>query len=1024
MRIGQHYYTWCSKEEGCENLNGFQTRAKSPIITLEIETVIKRHCSRYELPRSLKDLTTRSDLLSPKDLARCPVIYQVYRVSDRLVGLTRTCLSPDQSGRGGNFFAHTFVVPADASGAEFCNPFALARSGIFLDMVDRLIPRNLDDLAEFPLPETERDPNLALARAFSKELESSLIEKMLNCLVTASDSQSRPLVLCVENPLLANSLIEAVYLLLPPGFRRALEISTYEPDPYRLWNRTRSVSSPELSLVGTIPASEGGQFQFRDDEYLTRFNVFNLCTGKESATGTLDGYVRHVGEAVRKKDWMAIVRAQEIIDRLEVTDRPALWAGILPATRLLADELRAASHREWESVLAALGATFKSPGSVKAAYDFVWEHTRELLPSLPEDIAIGLIAFQKELLQNHRDEMSGNIEEKSNTIVRTFADLIRTGRFHLALSLIGLPGVEPLLRQRLIRQGVCTAMDAEKSKWPGCEKLRIHEEAEVTAYADILSEVVTLLNQDSKQCAMMAELLQTGLETLQKSELGFERAWGRISPKLVPEVLDQLPKESLPSFLVSFDRILSDARKTDDQIRVLLWQLGVRLDELRKQPETFFAALENVCQKCREPERTVKEIISQARLNLEGKDDGFLASICAFLTRTVPISSRETVLSAYLDIIAKNAENGGEWKVRSGLATTPDGLKLLAIEFWSRVIPWKTSLARQWICPWVRHLAKPDRKTGKTLAAAIAAQACHYPDASTTCAVMLACLEQFHAEGLREETINAVFVDAIINLSSLAALSEPVIWRVIAAVDKKGLSSSSQASIEMIQYMAKARRLPDSKSPSLPPLVEDSCFRKTLELLPEKQWNEVAAWLISGLLGPEIENEKAVAAIFVLLLNPESVQKGQPAAVDKKREDAAGIIILHLRSELLAGRFREDPTTRVCFLCSFVTLLRLYTASGSPSYDSSTPTIFGTVARILGAVLAEDRRLVGRLLWVRLKTHLPEDQAWIARFKDQVQRVMQEQKRSRRPLELAVASLRGLLSGVCPVGKKEAGLFG
>ena len=58
--IGQHFYTWCEKQEGCDNISGFQTRAKSPAITPEIEKVIKHYCTSYKLPRSLRNLEMRA----------------------------------------------------------------------------------------------------------------------------------------------------------------------------------------------------------------------------------------------------------------------------------------------------------------------------------------------------------------------------------------------------------------------------------------------------------------------------------------------------------------------------------------------------------------------------------------------------------------------------------------------------------------------------------------------------------------------------------------------------------------------------------------------------------------------------------------------------------------------------------------------------------------------------------------------------------------------------------------------------
>lgn len=1006
MRIGQHYFTWCPREEGCENLSGFQTRARSPSITPEIETIIKRHCSRYELPRSLKDVTTKSDHLSPEELARCPVILQYYRVSDRLAGLTRSCLSANQRGRGGNFFAHTLIVPADAAGLEFHNPFALARSGLFNDTVDRTTPQSIADLAEAPLSKTERDPCADLACAFSQTLDVALVERMLNCLVTASPQQPRPIILCVENPLLANSLIEAVCLLLPPGFRRTLDFSTYEPDPYRLLTGLGSVPSSKNSIIGTIPASEGGQFQFREDEYETRFSVFNLCTGKESTSAPLDGYVRYVGEAVRRCDWTSIARAHDVIEQLGVLDNPSIWTSVLPATLLITAGLKEAPHSAWESVLKAIKAGSPASSSAKRVFHFIWEPTHSLLACLPEDISEGLIAVQADLLQKERADLLESLSEKENAVVQTFADLLGAGRFHLAVSLLRLAGSESPLRQRLLRQGVCTAMAAEGSQWPGPSELRSRETNEVAAYADLLAEAVPLLNQDAEQAALVAKLLPVGLETLCKSESGFERAWGRIGPGLVPEILDRLPKKALDGFLGRLDPILSKAGKTEDRVRLLVWQMANRLDDLLKQPEPFLAAMANACEKSEDSGTTVKGILTKARAGMAGRNDRFLGSVYASLFHALSGRSREVVFSGYREFVDEKLQDGTEWRIRSGLAATPNGLELLACEFWSGVIPWQKSLARQWIAPWVRHVAKPDLKAGKALAVLLAAKACQHTEAAMAVEVLVACLEQFHTEGLRDEDIDGTFVEAVIGLSSLAALAEPRVARIIEAVDAKGLKQAAQASIKMGQLIMKARCLPGSKSPNLQAFLEDDDLRRNLEMLPEKHWIEAANWLVSGLAGLEIENERAVAAVFALLLNPTS---GDFGLAESRLDLATGIIVRYLRSELLAGPFGEDPATRACSLSLYAILLRLYTASRTARHDPRASAMARSVARILGTIVAEDHRMVRRLLWARVRSHLPGEEAWIGEFQHRVEEVAREQNRKHRPLSRAIGTLRRLL---------------
>jgi hypothetical protein len=294
MRIGQHYFTWCPKGIGCEDLPGYQTRAKSSSIDEGTERAIRHYASRYELPRSLGDLKMRAEDLSSEELQACPTATHFYRISRDLLGLTRVRLARKQAGRGGNFFAHTFVFPPAVLVDEAFDPFALERSGAFEDDVEDSAPKTLPDLAAFkslPSASDRQARRLDLAR----HLDTNLLRRVLSCVLASSQPQNRrPIILCPQEVQDAALIIEAVVGLLPPHYRDKVGFGTYEPDPYRVAAQGEGVEPPVAYLVGTIRSDEGGHFQFREDEYQTRFYVFDRDCSQ--ATGKI---MRGTGDSTR-----------------------------------------------------------------------------------------------------------------------------------------------------------------------------------------------------------------------------------------------------------------------------------------------------------------------------------------------------------------------------------------------------------------------------------------------------------------------------------------------------------------------------------------------------------------------------------------------------------------------------------------------------------------------------------------------------------------------------------------------------
>lgn len=312
--IGQHYYTWCAKDAGCEGIMGFQTKAKSPSVDAETEQTVKEYCTRFSLPRSLHHIAAKATDLAPEEVAATPPAVHFYPISRNRFGLTRLRIHPRQQGRPGNFFAHTLVMSADALREVGNNPFAILRSGLFRDGDEGSI-KELEDLDGFPaLP-------LESATKILGAVPRDMVLRMLRAL-TVFSADRRALILLAGSSEEATCAIEGALLLLPLEFRPQVSFSTNEPDPYSRLNR-----DGRIVIVSTFAPEDGGRFGFQEHEYASTHYVFNSIEPRYSeAEPACPGYVSLATSALRNpdSDLTDLSRAQRVIDALSL-DVPYLW---------------------------------------------------------------------------------------------------------------------------------------------------------------------------------------------------------------------------------------------------------------------------------------------------------------------------------------------------------------------------------------------------------------------------------------------------------------------------------------------------------------------------------------------------------------------------------------------------------------------------------------------------------------------------------------------------------------------------
>ncbi|MEK7995826.1 MAG: hypothetical protein AAB403_18670 [Planctomycetota bacterium] len=376
--IGQHYYTRCGAEAGCRGFDGFQTRAKSRSITEEIDKAIELYVASYVWPRSLDRLEAKTRDLTPEEFKRTPESVHFYPIGGNRWGLTRARQHPRQSERGGNYFAHTLVLPLRALGAVDFNPFLILRSGVF---------RDSEGDAGKELPELSIGHIVGGSEAHSPSREVAGAAEVFRALVVKPGDR-RSVVLLAASWEENAAIIENALLLLPPEYRASVAFSTYEPNPARLLGATERKPASHL-VIGTIPRTEGGRFDFRDDQYKS-FYLVNLPEDRTSKAVPACPEYAALAEEVLKGDGeraAELADVQRRIEQLGLTKSPEMWdKAMVPGPVPVRKEVKPPPR--WAVLLPLAAALVLVVGG--AAYRFGNRPVRELerqLASARKEIA-------------------------------------------------------------------------------------------------------------------------------------------------------------------------------------------------------------------------------------------------------------------------------------------------------------------------------------------------------------------------------------------------------------------------------------------------------------------------------------------------------------------------------------------------------------------------------------------------------------------------------------------------------------
>jgi len=1000
MRIGQHYYTWCHRDTGCEGITGFQTRAKSASITPEIERIMKRYCSRYVLPRSLENLTAKADELTATELRRCPEILHYYPINRELWGLTRSRLSANQRGRGGNFFAHTLVFPRDLLAQVGSNPFELARMGVLQFSAEDTIGKNLSDLPEFPrITSKEEYRQRCIVRY--REAKPDLLRPMLSALLDPRQAEKkRPIILCDPKFEEIANIIEAMLLLVPPGFRRLVAFSTYEPDPYRLFEGDEARNVSVNRVIGTIPPSEGGKFQFRQDEYQTGFYVFDLGSGRQSVTPEPSEYVRFVCDAVNRSDWLAVERVQKIVTAVGSAKEPALWDVILPASFLLSEEESLENREKWRRAIDALAKESKTPARARQALKILWRKSQSLLPRLDTETASKVVSMCRELVKTAGPEASGFLEREHTNLIAAFCGLILARRCSLArdlLSLVGQTGNE--VRNKVIVEGLTCA---QAKGWPrDCLPAR-GDPRDLSAFVEVLDEGLRGLASDNTKASLFGELLEEGFSGVQSTG-GFKAIWSKTSPWLFAEGLRRVPLEKLPNLFNVLGALLVKENEHEGRRALGLWELKNTTLSEKGRLTTLLEEISAACKQCANPRNAVQATLSEAKTILHDKQDALLYFFIV-LFREVEAEAEDGVLKHYREYVNSKSKESCRWEARRQIASVPNGERLLAAECTSMLFPWSPKSGRSCIQAWITEVVRSNDDFASLVSQKISKASSNRQYRPVATEVLTTCLNEFSSSKFVHKKALTILGEALISFTPLEGFRRTPVANLLSKIDTSGWKQETRAFLQMAQCYSQARRLSNYDCPDLSSLIDDyPDLPRTLSCLSDERWKTAAQWIVSGLRGFEIEKLTSVTSLMMLVILPTVQRRGGPQTSSGEPQEkldrssaAANMIIDQLRSKLLQGRFRRDPSTHVSVLSSFVMLTPSILRQTSMLHDDPR---LGSVALIVGSILAEDHAVTRRLLWRRLETHAGLDerhwQTWLRAFWRQVRCEMRLQRRQK-----------------------------
>jgi len=314
--------------------SGYQIQGCSSGLTDDARQALEEICVHYgnvvreQAPQAARDAETKwrsqgvggavpSDILS----LFTPVL-SYSQVSPQTYALVKTVYSGlTHEGRPGNYFAHALAFVPEALESVGFNAAAVARTGV-LRTSDPLNANALPPLSSLGTAE----PNPKAFQVLLGQPYRSHMADMAMGLMAAAAANRSVLVFPAkmeDGP----GLVEGLLSLLPPAFRARTTFCSYEGD-FRWIPKGLSKLTPQGSAAHHLIiawSDENGGVRLRDDEYNTKYAVFNFRGNRFSTTPSPSRYMNFALRCVEKDRADVLFRFQDTLHKLGADTDPDVW---------------------------------------------------------------------------------------------------------------------------------------------------------------------------------------------------------------------------------------------------------------------------------------------------------------------------------------------------------------------------------------------------------------------------------------------------------------------------------------------------------------------------------------------------------------------------------------------------------------------------------------------------------------------------------------------------------------------------
>ncbi|MBI3248841.1 MAG: hypothetical protein HYZ50_20250 [Deltaproteobacteria bacterium] len=608
MSIEQHTYTSCPRGKGYDQIDGLQTKARSAGLTDMMNRIIRHYCEHYRLPRSMQsielELRTAGQNISLETLAQFPVVVSYYPIAEDVFALTRiNYIGRDHSGRFGNFFAHTLVFPVDALQPFDYNPLMLARANIFQsnDTSDQTTLPSLPDFHGVTVT-----PNHTGAQLAAREPYRGQLAHLLSA-TSGVKQAGRSVILCFSHWDATASLLETAFSLLPKETRCRIAFTTYEQDPSRFLRSKASTqlnAQPSLQIIATPSRNEGGQFEFRPEQYQSQFVVLNFAEQKYSPQPTLSAYAQHVTESFLLGQGDHITTVQDIITQMEVGQTPAHWDVLLPVVHL--GKLNVSpSASTLQAAVTALVTVTENSSQATAATLLLWPTIESLLGQAQKDPLKIAIDGYKKIVQKLAPDAKRR-EQVQREVGNAVYGLLREGLAQRAQMLLPTAAQDDVLLTTVLKQLVSEGWFRTADG-----KALAHSEDDRKALIELFANGLLAMQREQETPANLVTMLIAMYEAAEKI-VGLPALWFHTGQMVVLAVLDmaKLTLNERQEFSERLLGLLGHNRCPEGVLAIRLWRWTVKPPKneewFREAPEFMQVALQN-----KEPERAVQDIVQQ-----------------------------------------------------------------------------------------------------------------------------------------------------------------------------------------------------------------------------------------------------------------------------------------------------------------------------------------------------------------------------------------------------------------------------